>query len=90
MNDALMEEDKTLLSYGLSYHSHITLCYNNPNIEIVVKVLEKEEPVLIDCNKTIQDLISVVYNVGAFVRHRTTRMRWGMLRNPLSTSIFRT
>lgn len=63
-----MEEDKTLLSYGLSYHSHITLCYNNPNIEIVVKVLEKEEPVLIDCNKTIQDLISVVYNVGVFCR----------------------
>lgn len=64
MNDVLMEEEKTLLSYGLSYHCHITLCYNNPNIELTVRVLEKEETVTIDCNKTIQDLISIVYNVS--------------------------
>ena len=63
IGDVLLEDDKLLMSYALSYHCHVTLCYNNPNIEITAKYMDKELHVTIDCNKSIQDLVSLVYNV---------------------------
>lgn len=66
-NEELLEDDKELLAYPISYHSKIELYYNNPNIVFKVKFGETNTTYTMDYNKLVSDIITQFVDVIIFV-----------------------
>ena len=63
IQDVLLEDDKKLLDYPLSYHCIIVLEYINPNIVFKVKFNDTVSTFIMDYSKPVSDIIKEFMNV---------------------------
>lgn len=63
IQDVLLEDDKKLLDYPLSYHCIIVLEYVNPNIVFKVKFNDTVSTFTMDYSKPVSDIIKEFMNV---------------------------
>ena len=63
INEELLEEEKQLLSYPISYHSRIVLSYNNPNILLKMKYNNSVTEIVVDYNKSVLDIVNLFISV---------------------------
>lgn len=56
-NDDLLDDERELLSYPISYHSRIILDYNNPNIVFKVKYNDSVTTYTMDYNKSVLEIV---------------------------------
>ena len=53
-----MADENTFLSYSITYHSHISLYYDNPNIMLTVTFEEEQHEVVVDCGKPAEEILN--------------------------------
>ena len=63
LNDDLLDDERELLSYPISYHSRILLDYNNPNIVFKVKYNESVTTYTMDYNKSVLEIVKFFMEV---------------------------
>ena len=61
--DEILEDAKMLSEYNLTYHCHLVLLYDNPNILLNVKYLEVSTEIEVDSGLTADHILQTLLDV---------------------------